>query len=143
MPEDKVDLRRRQSFSHLLGTLLVSAEEVQGHRHCALSDLESLEREKFAKLIPGMGAEFDLFISKGSLMARNRNTKEKIQLFQIDSELTTAFNLINKRNNIDEIIKIFSEEMNWKDEEAYPFVKKLIVDLVRLQVCRFSNPSED
>lgn len=143
MTDQDVDLKRRRSFSYLLGNLLVSTEEAKGHRHCALSGLESLERAAFEKLIPGIDAQYDLLVSKESLTATNRNTKKTVLLFQLDLATTTAFNLINKRNTIGEITSMFSGKMNWTDEQAYSFVKKLILDLVKLEVCRFSNPTED
>jgi len=139
----EVNLNRRKAFTQFLGSLLVSADEIRGHKNCAFGDLENLGRAKFEKLIPAINKEYELSVLKGRLVGRNRNTKEKIELFELGAENTTAFNLINGKNNVGKIADAFSVEMHQGGNESFEYVKKILFDLLRLQVCVFLNTVED
>jgi len=140
---NEVDLTRRRSFTQFLGNLLVSADEIRGHKNCAFGDLEKLDRAKLEKLIPAINKEYELSILNGRLVGRNRNTGEKVPVFEPGIENTAAFNLINGKNNVAKICQFFSSETRCGDDESFQFVKKLLLDLLRIRICVFLNPVED
>jgi hypothetical protein len=140
---NKPALSRRNAFKQMFGEILVSIDEVRGHKNCALSELETLEREKFEALIPFINKEFELSLAGNWLIGKNHNSGEKIRLFDLTSDKTTAFNLINGKNSIREIVKIFSEKMGWELEQSFEYVKRILLNLVNLKLCLFANPVDD
>ena len=141
--DTEVDLTRRQAFTQFLGSLLVSADEIRGHKHCAFVDLENLDRTKFEKLIPAINREYELSVLNGRLVGQNRNNKERITLFEPGIENIMVFNLINGKNKVGKVADVFSTEMHQGSDESFEYVKKLLLDLLRLHICVFLNPVED
>lgn len=140
---NKPILSRRDAFRQMCGEILVSFDEIRGHKHCALSELETIEREKFEGLIPFINKAFELSLEENWLIGKDHNSGEKIRLFELTPDKTTAFNLINGQNSIGEIVQIFSEKMGWEVEQCFPHVKKILLNLVNLKLCLFANPVDD
>ena len=63
-------LSRRDAFKQMCGEVLVSYDEIRGHKHCALSGLETIEREKFEGLIPFINKEFELALEEDWLVEK-------------------------------------------------------------------------
>ena len=122
---------------------MVSVSEMRGHKHCSLKELEKLDLEKFKKLVPVIVKKFELSLKRGWVIAGNRSGSEEARLFKIENENTTVFNLINGRNTIEKVVEDFSVRMSWDNDQSFSFVKKMVIDLVRLQVCTFTNPVDD
>jgi hypothetical protein len=141
--EDKSVLSRRQASKRLLGEILVGFDEIRGHQHCSLSDLENLERQKWEELIPVIREEFELFLEENWLVGRDRKSDEKIRILPLIPEKTTAFNLINGRNTIGNMAKRFADQMDQGQGESFEYLKALILELIRLRICSFVNPVGD
>lgn len=139
---DGVDLLRRRSFSQLLGNLLVGVEELRGHPHCAFQNLETLPKDRFLKLIPKASREFQFRPVGKWLAARNRNTGDKIRLFELHTENTTAFNLMNGTHTVEMIVAELSFATNWEPERAYEHVRNQVLRLVQVAVFTFASPLE-
>jgi len=139
----KPALSRREAFKQMFSKVLVSVDEIRGHRHCALSELEKLEREKFEKLIPVISRNFELSLDESWLVAKERDSGEELRFLELTPDNTTAFNLINGRNTIKEILRIFSEKMDWELERSFEYIKNMILNLVSHKLCNFTNPVDD
>lgn len=136
-------LSRRDAFKKMCGEILVSFDEIRGHKHCALSHLETIEREKFEVLIPFINREFELSLERNWVIGRHRNTGEEKRLFELTPDKTTAFNLINGKNTVGDIVGVFSEKMGGELEQCFAFVKEILLDFVNLKICLFANPIDD
>ena len=136
-------LSRREAFKQMCGEILVGFDEIRGHKHCALSGLETIEREKLEGLIPFISREFELSLERNWLIGKHRNSGEEKRIFELTPDKTTAFNLINGKNSVGDIVRVFSERMGWELEQSFAFVKEILLDLVNLEVCLFANPVDD
>jgi len=139
----KPALSRRQAFKQMFGEVLVCVDEIRGHKHCALSELEKLEREKFETLIPVINRNFELSLDGNWLVGKERDSGEELRFIELTHDNTTAFNLINGRNTIKEILRIFSEKMDWELEQSFEYIKNMILNLVNHKLCNFTNPVAD
>lgn len=122
---------------------MVSVSEMRGHKHCSLNELEKLDPGKFKKLVPVIDKKFELSLSRGWLIARNFSGSEEFRLFKAGQENTTAFNLINGRNTIEKVVEDFSVRMDREKDQSFSFIKKMVIGLVGLKVCTFTNPVDD
>jgi|GEM_PF-2529698 len=136
-------LSRRQAFKQMFGEALVCFDEMRGRKHCSLSELEQLECEKFEKLIPVIDQDFKLSLDGNWLVGKEHDSSEELRFLELTLDKTTAFNLINGRNTIQEITRIFSEKMKWELEQSFKYIKNMILNLVNLRLCNFANPTDD
>ena len=143
LKKEATDLGRRKAFGQLLGNVLVTVEEVQGHKHCSLDELERMESVKWQILVPQINRDYVLSVSGDCLKARKKNTQEIISLFPINQENTTVFNLINGKHNFAEITATAAGLLGWETNRSFQYVKEMVLFLLKLHLLSFQNPVDD
>lgn len=136
-------ISRRMVFRKLWSDVLISIEEIKGHKHCSFKDLSTLDSEKFGELVPVLCQEYLLEVENNFLIAVRKDMGEKRTVFEIKRENTEIFNHINGFNSVNEITAAASRIFDWSKKNSEDHVREMIKNLVSLNILKFKNPIED
>ncbi len=127
---------RRELFSKLWQSVLISRGESEGKGAFTLADLGEWSDSELAGLVPVVVEGCQITVQDGMVVAQSSSTAAPIPLFPQDSTAVTAFNFFNGYNSIQEASTELAAALGWDFEQAFAVTRGLFLFLIEVRVCQ-------
>lgn len=130
---------RRNFFTHIIGSLVVFAEELRGVPQLKLADIAKLPNENAGKIIPKLNETISYSIENGLLKEINKKTGESKTICELSSVEEKIFMMFYERNTLQEISIKIAGCFSLTEEETFQTTRNLFLRLLNNNVCFPAN----
>lgn len=134
-------INRRKLLPYLLNEIGVVMGEFQGVKSFQLGEIDQLPDEALLQMIPARDPGCQIFIADGFVCSGERSG-EALQLFPTEQANLDIFNAFNGRQTLRQVVEQIMDKQACSFEEAFPPVKVMFLQLLKLRVILPKNPLE-
>jgi len=134
--EKKPHHPRRMFFRRAASEFLALIGELKGTPSFKLESLWKMRRSTLGKVVPRIRENVSLKGNdKKQLFAQIGDDSKPTFLFDVTSQNSFLFNMIDSINSIDAVTEKTAQHFNISDQEAFEKVRAFFLDLVKQGVC--------